>query len=218
MIVNPFLSPGSQEPPIGSEDCQIIHYHAVQAAARGLRPYAIPESLPLAGLSERAHLHGAETFFFHPADIEKLFARVTMAVYRAIRALYCSRLGRSIKMVWHILRMMASEAGAPIIPYEAVWALCLHMEELRRQEIGVQIERGKANWWIGQTAPDITIQEGASMQYQPVITWCVETKNERVLAFRIASCEASDERGLLVLYDALTANRRPHPRVATGLL
>ncbi len=218
MIPNPFLISGSQEPPIGTEDCQRIHYHAIQMATRGIRPHAIPESLPLATLLERARLNGAETYLFHPADIESLFAGVTLAVYRTIRTLYCSRLGRSIKMVWQILRAMATDAGAVMIPYETVWALCLHMEELRRHSVEVQIERGKDSWWIGQTTPDITVLEGSTMRYQPAITWCLETENVRVLAFRIASREASSEQVQPVLYDAIMAHRRPHPRVATGLL
>ncbi len=122
MIPNPFLISGSQEPPIGTEDCQRIHYHAIQMATRGIRPHAIPESLPLATLLERARLNGAETYLFHPADIESLFAGVTLAVYRTIRTLYCSRLGRSIRMVWQILSAMATDAGAAMIPYETVWA------------------------------------------------------------------------------------------------
>ena len=218
MIPNPFLLSGSQEPPIGTEDCQRIHYHAIQMATRGVRPNAIPESLPLAALLASARLNGAETYLFHPADIERLFAGVTLAVYRTIRTLYCSRLGRSIRMVWHILSAMATDAGAAMIPYETVWAICLHMEELRRHHVEVQIERGKDIWWIGQTTPDITVLEGSTVRYQPAITWCLETGNVRVLAFRITSREASREQVQPVLYDAIMAHRRPHPRVATGLL
>ena len=218
MSMNPFLAFGSPIDVIEREDCQRIHYHAIRAAVRGIRPKAIPESLPLTALSESALLNGAEIYLFHPTDIESLFAGVTQEVYRAIRTLYCSRLGRSIKMVWRILSAMATAATAAVIPYEAVWALCLHLEELRRKSVEVQIERGKDTWWIGQTTPDITIQEGSTMQYQPAIIWCVETEDLRVLAFRIASREAISEQALLVLYEAIMARRRPHPRVATGLL
>ena len=218
MSMNPFLVFGSPFDVIEREDFQRIHYSAVQAAIRGMRPNAIPEFHPLAANSKSARINGAETYLFHPADIESLFAGVTLAVYRTIRTLYCSRMGRSIKMVWQILSAMATDAGAAIIPYEAVWALCLHMEELRRHSVEVQIERGKDIWWIGQPTPDITIQEGSTMRYQPAITWCLETESVRVLAFRIASREASSVQVLLVLYDAIMAHRRPHPRVVTGLL
>lgn len=218
MTTNPFSVPGSTEIPIGSEDCQRIHYHAVQAAVRGIRPESIPESLPLAALMERARLDGSEAYLFHPADVESLFAGVTLAVYRAVRTLYCSRLGRSTKMVWRILSAMADAAGAAIIPYEAIWALCLNMEESRRASVGVHIERERDIWWIGQTMPDISIQENSASWYRPTITWCVDARDSRVLAFRIAPQEVAGDNVLLVLYDAIVDHRRPHQSVVTGLL
>jgi hypothetical protein len=185
---------------------------------KGIYPRAVPESLPLAALQARARLDGAEVYLFHPTEIERLFAGVTLAVYRAVRTLYCSRLGRSIKMVWQILGAMASAAGAAGIPYEAIWALCLHLEERRRASLEVHLDRGQEIWWIGQTTPDIYIQEGTAPKYQPVITWCVEVREPRVLAFRIAPQAMACESAALALYDAITVQRRPYPRVATGLI
>ncbi len=186
MSSNPFLACGSAGTHLEREDCQRIHYHALREAVQGTHSEVVPESLPLAALRKRARLDGAEVYLFHPTDIERLFAGVTMAVYRAIRTLYCSRLGRSIKMVWQILRAMASAAGAAVLPYEAIWALCLHLEELRRASLEVHLERGQGSWWIGQTTPNMFIQEGSATGYQPAVTWCVETHESRVLAFRIA--------------------------------
>jgi hypothetical protein len=218
MIVNPFLSDSSLTAVLEREDCQRFHYHALREAVQGIHPEVVPESLPLAALRARARLDGAEVYLFHPTDIERLFAGVTLAVYRAVRTLYCSRLGRSIKMVWQLLRAMASAAGAAVLPYEAIWALCLHLEELRRASLEVHLERGHGTWWIGQTTPNIFIQEGSATGYQPAITWCVETRESRVLAFRIAPQNVACESAALALYDAITAHRRPYPRVATGLL
>ena len=218
MNVNPFLLTGSLTTVLEREDCQRIHYYALRAAMKGIYPRAVPESLPLAALQARARLDGAEVYLFHPTEIERLFAGVTLAVYRAVRTLYCSRLGRSIKMVWQILRAMASAAGAAGIPYEAIWALCLHLEERRRASLEVHLDRGQEIWWIGQTTPDIYIQEGTAPKYQPVITWCVEVREPRVLAFRIVPQAMACESAALTLYDAITVQRRPYPRVATGLI
>jgi hypothetical protein len=154
----------------------------------------------------------------HPADIERLFADVTPAVFRTVQSLYCSRLGRSIKMVWRILRAMADAAGAATLPYEAVWALCLYLEERRRASVEVAVERGQENWWMGATTPDIWIQEGATVEYHPSIVWCVEAQAALALSFRITPQEATGENAALALYDAIAALRRPHPRVATGLI
>ncbi len=143
MIVNPFLLTGPLTTVLESEDCQRIHYHALRAAIRGIHPRAAPESLLLGALQARSRLDGAEVYLFHPTEIERLFAGVTLAVYRAIRTLYCSRLGRSIRMVWQILCAMASAAGAAAISYEAIWALCLHLEARRRASLEVQLDRGQ---------------------------------------------------------------------------
>jgi hypothetical protein len=113
---------------------------------------------------------------------------------------------------------MAGAAGAAIIPYEAIWALCLDMEESRKANVGVHIERGRDIWWIGQTTPDISIQERSATRYRPTITWCVDARDSRVLAFRIAPQEVAGDNVLLVLYDAIIDHRRPQQSVATGLL
>ena len=216
MSDNPFLAPADA---VEHEDCQRIHYQAVRAAVRGIRPESIPASLPLAALVECARLDGAEVYLLHQTDIERLFAGVTLPIYQAARTLYCSRLGRSIKMVWRILRALAEAAGAAVLSYEAVWALCLYLEEPRRASVGVHIERGQDTWWIGQTTPDISIQEHSAAHYQPAIIWCVDMRDAHVLAFRIAPQEESAcDRAALVLYDAITAHRRPNPRAVTGLL
>ncbi len=218
MWTNPYAAPGNLGLPIDREDRQLIHYRAIRAAVRGLRPEAVPTSLPLAALQERARLDGAESYLLHPADIERLFAGVTLAVYRTVRSLYCSRLGRSIRIVWRILSAMAQAASTRALPYEVVWALCLSLEDTRRASLEVPLERGQDTWWLGQTTPDIVIQEQAAPRYQPTITWCVEMGESRALAFHIAPHGAAGEQRPLALYDGIVALRRPLERVTTGLL
>lgn len=218
MSANPFLVPGSLATILEQEDCQRIHYHALQAAVRGTRPEAVPASLPLRELTASARFDGAEVYLAHPASIERLFAGVTLAVYRTVRSLYCSRLGRSIKMVWRVLCALACAAGVPSIPYETVWALCLYLEERRKESLAVPVKRGQDTWWVGFTTPDISIREGTAREYRPSIAWCVEARIPRALSFRIAPQEAVCENTTLALYEAILAHRRPHPRVATGLI
>lgn len=218
MSANPFLTPGSLATILEHEDCQRMHFHAVQAAVRGTRPEALPASLPLDELSERVRFDGPEVYLAHPAAIERLFAGVTLAVYRTVRSLYCSRICRSIKMVWRVLCAMACAAGAEHIPYETVWALCLYLEECRKASVAVPVERGQDMWWVGLTTPDISIRQGIAREYLPSIAWCLEARIPRALSFRIAPQEAACENATLALYEAILAHRRPHPRVATGLI
>jgi hypothetical protein len=216
--MNPFLDTVSPKVAIDQEDCQRIHYAAVRAAASGMRARSLPESVPLAALRERARLDGPGIYFLHPAEIERLFATVTLTIFRAVRFLYCSRLGRSIWMVWRILQAMANEASVAALSYEAVWALCLFLEKQRRESVSVPVERGQETWWIGLTMPDLVIREGTELAYQPVILWCIEAPDFRVRSFRIVPAGTGSEEGPLVLYDALVMARLPRARVATGLL
>ncbi len=78
MSGNPFLVPGGLSTALDREDCQRIHYQALQAAVRGSRPGALPASVPLSELKERARFDGAEVYLAHPDDIERLFAGITL--------------------------------------------------------------------------------------------------------------------------------------------
>jgi hypothetical protein len=216
--MNPFLDLSSPPLHIEQEDCQRIHYAAVRAAADGMRVRSLPESVPLAALKEQARLDGPDIYFFHPTEIEFLFASVTLAIFRTVRLLYCSRLGRSIRMVWRILRAMANEANVAVLSYEAIWALCLYLEKQRRESVSVPLERGQETWWIGLTTPNLTIQEEAESAYSPAILWCIEVPDFRVRSFRIVPSGTIGEGTPMVLYDALIASRLPRARVATGLL
>lgn len=218
MSGNPFLVPGRFTTVLDGEDCQRIHYQALQAAARGTRPGALPASVPLGELKECARFDGAEVYLAHPDDIERLFAGVTLAVYRTVRSLFCSRLGRSIKMVWRILCAMAGAAGVASIPYETIWALCLSLEERRLASVAVPVERGEDTWWVGLTTPDISIQQATASAYRPSIAWCVEASAPRALSFCIAPLDAANENAARALYDAIIAHRRPQVRVPTGLI
>ncbi len=218
MSGNPFLEPASMTTVLDREDCQRIHYQALQAAVRGTRPGALPASVPLSELKERARFDGSEVYLAHPDDIERLFAGVTLAVYRTVRSLFCSRLGRSIKMVWRILCAMASAAGVASIPYETIWALCLSLEERRLASVAVPVERGEDTWWVGLTTPDISIQQATARAYRPSIAWCVEASAPRALSFCIAPLDAANENAARALYDAIMAHRRPQARVPTGLI
>jgi hypothetical protein len=185
---------------------------------RGTRPEALPASVRLGELRERARFDGAEVYLAHPDDIERLFSGVTLAVYRTVRSLFCSRLGRSIKTVWRILCAMAYAAGVASIPYETIWALCLSLEERRLASVAVPVERGEETWWVGLTTPDISIQQGTARAYRPSIAWCVEASAPRALSFCIAPLDAADDNATRALYDAIMAHRRPQARVPTGLI
>ena len=69
-------------------------------------------------------------------------------MYRTIVELYCSRLERSMNMVWKIVHALALGTGRASISYEAVWAVCLHLEEQRQRETTVALTQDLTDWSI----------------------------------------------------------------------
>jgi hypothetical protein len=222
------LSPGPNVStlnlPMQTALCQQIHAAALQAAAHGLRTAqdTMPEHIPLARLQQQAHRHGATVYLAHPADVDDIFRGVTLAVYRAVEALYCSRLGRSVRMVWRILDAMAHHAGASSVGYEAVWAICQYLDKRHSDSCAVTIEHIDMVWWIAQTWPDVLMRcEGGSpaLCAQAVITCVVACPSMQVLAFRIANeQDAPGANVSLVIHDAIVSQRRPSPTGAAGLV
>ncbi len=199
--------------PLRLDVCQQIHYAALRKAASETRARIVPNSVPLSQLRQMARSHGPAMYLLHPADIERIFSGVTTAVYQAIEQLYCDRLGRSIKTVWRILDRMARQDGKPSLDYEAVWAICLYLDEQRQVNTDVTIRRTTATWQIAQITPDIRIQDTP----RPLITCVLDTDPSRVLAFRLVDNGMVDQSISLAIYDAIVSQRRPASDGAAGL-
>jgi len=216
MSDNPFLCTSVFDSPLQPDICQRIHFTALQAAARGLHYDACPDHISLAQLCQRAHWQGPAAYLAHPADVERAFRGVTLAVYQAIEALYCSRLERSIQMVWRILDVMAQRGDMPTVEYEAVWAICLYLDERRAANSDVTIERIDTAWWVAQITPGVRIQHGDALPHRPTIACVIDTRPSRALAFRIVDGDMGESISLAI-YDAIVSQRQPAREGIAGL-
>ena len=215
MSKNHFLGSSISQQPLERELCQRLHYEALARAAGGCHVEAVPTTVDLPLLRKRAQLLGREAYLYHPEAIECLFAGVSLGVYRMIVELYCSRLERSIKTVWRIARARA--AGRTDVSYEAVWALCMHLEEHRRRETEVTIERGTATWWITSLRCEEKGRSELESNGQCLIVCLLDLTREAVLAFRVADPQHIGDAYGLVVYDALLNQRHPGRDAAAGL-
>lgn len=197
--------------------CQRIHYQALVRAIRGYRPEAVPSTVDLARLRELGQLLGSEIYLSHPQTVEEVFAGISIGVYRLIVELYCSRLERSIGMVWRIAQALASEAGKAAVTYEAVWALCLHLEERRRRETQVTLERDAVTWWLASLSCEGSNLCELEASGRRLIVCLHDIARQTVLAFRVVHPQEVAEAYGLVLYDALVGKRRPGRDAAAGL-
>jgi hypothetical protein len=119
-------------------------------------------------------------------------------------------------MVWRIATAMADQAGVPPVEYEAVWAICLYLDERRTAGQDVTVERVSRPWQVVEITPDVSVEGRDGSTYRPPIVCIVDTES-KVLAFRIAQEEQWEENVALAIYDALVSQRRPSREGAAGL-
>ena len=216
MSRNPFCEAGEGAQPLDRELCQRLHNEALERAMGGCHADAVPSTVDLSVLRQRARLFGREACLYHPESVEHLFAGISIGVYRMIVELYCSRLERSMTTVWRIVQAIALGAGKAGIPYEAVWAVCMHLEEQRRRETEVALEQDTATWWIIPLFYEEKDQDAEQTHDQRLIMCLLDLTREVVLAFRVVDRQHISDASGQVLYDALVGQRQPD-RAAAGL-
>jgi hypothetical protein len=204
--------------PLPGELYQRIHVTALKRVVRGVQTHAVPDTIDVAHLKGCLSLDGPESLLAHPADVTRIFAGVTLDTIRTIKRLYCSRLGRSIRMIWQILNAGEQGSETHALSYEAVWAICLFFEEHRRISVDINVERGKETWWLGIVSPDFTLSGPHTPSHRPVIACLVDVQTQHVLSFRIGPTDVLQELIGLALYDAIAAQRRPQRFAYAGLL
>jgi hypothetical protein len=197
------------EQPLQLELCQRIHYTALRTTLCQVRDGEMPASLSLPELKQQVRRQGREACLRHPAEIEQVFAGVTLAVYRTIEHLYCSRLTRSIYTVWDILQRQAQANNNLPISYEAAWAICIYLEERRAAETTVTVDRQDTTWIVAQLHPNVLLQDDFGEPYRPHIVCVIETPTDSVLAFRMSKTSACATTISFALYDAFAAQRQP---------
>lgn len=220
-MTNPFRSTSVFNLPLTLPVCQQMHAAALLRVARGMETDAVPGSVPVARLRELVHRFGTEVCLAHPAEIEHRFRGVTLSVYERIEALYCSRLARSIQIVTRILDAMARCENRPGVHAEAIWAICLYLDERRLQQTSVTTEQIDATWWIGEIVPGApATAEGGDKDdaSRSVLVGVIDVSHARLLAFRRGAHGTKAELSALSLYDALVNARHPHALGAGGLV
>jgi hypothetical protein len=217
---SPFCDVSAFNIPLKAETCQQIHAEALRRVTRNPQAYAVPSGISIGQLREQALRYGQQVFLAHPEEIERLFRGVTFSVYRAIESLYCSRLGRAYATVNLILRHMALEAGMTPVETEAVWAICMHLEELRAQRSAVTVERSSSTWRLVHLALSNASERSgvhACGETQLLAALVIDVDASRVLAFRAEEDREESELSSLALYDAIVSERHPQPLGACGL-
>ncbi len=216
-MTNPFRSRSIFNLPLEFSLCQQIHATALRRVAQGEGMSPIPESVPLIWLREQRPRVGPDIYLAHPAAVEQIFRGVTLAVYQQIETFYCSPPFLSLGMITRVIERMARFAELPTLHQEAIWALCVHLEERRRQQTSVTTHTEPSTWWLGAIAHDSPANQGGSSEHE-VLVGVVDLSNRHVLAFRSGRRHRITDLCRLSLYDALVAARRPFSQGTGGVI
>jgi len=115
---------------------------------------------------------------------------------------------------------MALEVGMIPIETEAVWAICMHLEELRAQRSAVTVERSSSTWRLVYLALSNASERSGENTFgetQLLAVLVIDVDTSRVLAFRAEEQREEAELSSLALYDAMVSERHPQPLGACGL-
>jgi hypothetical protein len=214
---NPFCATSVLNLPLKLELCQRIHAAALARVARDHTMHLVPSRINRTRLSECMQQYGLEACLEHPAEIEQIFQGITSAVYQEIESLYCSRLERSISMTSRIVKALAEQCGVHPIHEEAVWAICLYLDERLVEQTEVTIHQLSLIWWIGVLQPQASPSSGEATTSTSLIG-VIDASHSCLLTFRIGESQSKADLCALALYDAHCDTRRPHPYGAGGLI
>lgn len=219
MIPNPFSVTMRLDGPLDATLCQEMHYGAMRKVERELPGDDVPASLSIQCYRSAAGCNGPTAYLKHPADVNRVFAGATLGVYQAIERLYCSRSGRTIGMVWRILTAMADKAHVPPIDYEAVWAICRHLDEKQAVAVEAVIDRTDTTWRLAVIMPRFKLQGRDGRVHQPALACVLDgvEGRERTIGIAVVEDSARDEGIARALYDAIVSQRRPAAYVNGGL-
>lgn len=195
--------------PLPEDLCQEIDFRAHVALLnqrQGTAPWMLDHAL---SLRQAVAVRGVNACIRHPADITAIYTGVNTRHFLKIQELYCHRLGRSIETIVAIMKAQAYHAGVEPLQDEAVWAICMFLNDLRQQNTSMTIQKSDASWAIMSMtlAVETTAADGAISR--PSLILVLDLSQDRVTAFKTVSTEAREEYIDLAFYDALTAARRP---------
>ena len=204
--------------PLSAEQCQKIHYSAVQMTLRGnLTEFSPPPWMETEHLRPRVQANGWEVCLLHPATIEDMFFGMTSDVYRTIQDLYCDRLFRSVSTVQTILAAMAKQAGVPAIHDEAIWAICVNLADRQHERTAVTCETTLTTWAIRTLLLEVDLRNRDNEIYFPTVVCVVDQTNGHVLSFRVAHAKDLVQATTLAVYDTFAAQRNPSADGTGGL-
>jgi hypothetical protein len=191
--------------------CRRIHYSALCDYRDGLAYFPIPQTLPLQGDLLRSVKHFGNDILIYPNQkIRHIFQGITLGDFEQIEDLFCSPLLLSVPTVFQILTRRNQHSSSRNVSYEAVWAICNYLRDLRNEVTRVDCIYDQPDWLVSMNRIPRKLIKGEGLVPLAIITVISSTTDE-VIGFRPTSFEEPGDAVGLALYDAIILNRQPSP-------
>lgn len=215
---NPFQATSLLNSRMPIDLCQQIHFDALRiSSSHRVGGFEIPNNIDVYDNRQLARRYGWSALIAHPADVEVLFSELTLALYEAIRTLYCSRTARTISMVWQILTAYARAVDRTPLAYETVWSVCVHLAKKRRDYTEITVEQLPTQWQLSVLPTRVRVRTSPDNEFIATIVSVLDSVTNNVLAFRVASQDQHSITARLALYDAICHQRISSTSDAVGV-
>lgn len=219
MFTNLYTNPSIFNTLLTPENCQAIHFHALQMAVSGkINLDDVPESLRLIQLRQEFVYTGYESCFRHPSYINDIFHGVSTDILSTIEELYCDPIQRSFVLVHRILEKMADEANVPPVSYEAVWAICTYIDRLHKKRAVVKHQSTEDSWYIHVIPSNLKTCDVYGEIYTPQFVVVMSEQKSQTLGFALSNHRNKQSRSMMALYEALSNGRQPAPLETAGII
>jgi hypothetical protein len=217
-VRNPFLSSSQLNTRITLQAKQEIHFNALVRAMNSQPTACVPATVDVDQIGNRVQQFGWESCLTHPDDLEMIFAHVSTDIYELVRDLYCDLIGRSISMVDRIIRILAQVSGQPAPGYEAVWAICLHLDRIYAKRAVIRTAITDTIWHISSIQTRVNIVENGESYTPQILLLFTADDRPQVVSFEIAAHDNLQSALFRLLYEGIAAQRQPTPRETAGVV
>lgn len=193
--------------PLSEDLCQQIIFEAIRNLFVQRIEDPFPDKVLEVRIKELSKTYGPNMYLFHPADSKELFDGVSLAIYKRIQTLFCSRIGRTTSMVAKIINRTQIEKGLPPVNEIAIWAMCGSMYRKREESMDVSKSYVDTNWVLEKVDWKVSVVDANGEIYNPSAVIVSDLAGNKIIAVQICKNNEIESAIVLAVYEAIIANR-----------
>jgi hypothetical protein len=170
-------------------------------------------------LLELVKVFGGDVLISDRSLLDAYFRDIDAQVFQEVENYYCFRDSRNIVTIEQIINRDRIDRGLSPLPAEGIWALCMYLEEQKRENMKVSLN-AVGEWNIIVRPLKIYLRLEDRIEQSCFSTMVYEPGNPgRVLSFAIhIDANAIDKQVSKVIFSALLLEREPSQQSTDGLI